>query len=202
MASSPGVRPAITGVILAGGLGRRMGADGPGDDKGLRAFRGRPMVDHVIERLRPQIDALIISANRNLERWREYGHPVVCDTVTGFVGPLAGVHSGLAAAGTARIVTAPCDCPFLPADLVDRLAVALDSAHAQVAVAIAGGRRQPAFQLIERSALAELEAALARGERRLDAWYAALRSVTVEFDDATAFINLNTPEDLRSLEAQ
>jgi molybdenum cofactor guanylyltransferase len=193
-------RAAITGIVLAGGLGRRMGADGAGTDKGLRAFRGRPMASHVIDRLAPQVGSLAINANRNLDAWRRFGAPVFPDEVEGFAGPLAGLHAAMAHATTPWLVTAPCDSPFLPADLVARLAHELAQADAQLAVARTGEQPHPVFMLVDRSLRAHLEAFLATGRRRIDAWYAPLRVVEVAFDDEAAFRNINTADELERWE--
>ncbi|MFO1198939.1 MAG: molybdenum cofactor guanylyltransferase MobA [Burkholderiaceae bacterium] len=190
----------VTGLVLAGGLGRRMSDDGSGLDKGLVVLRGRPMVAHVIERFAPQVAALLINANRNANAYRAFGHPVVADDIEGFAGPLAGVHAGLRAARTPYVATVPCDTPFLPADLVARLAGALDVAGADLAVARSGAQPHPVFLLARCSLLAHLEAFLATGRRRVDAWYASLRVAEVDFGDAAAFVNVNTPEDLARLE--
>lgn len=187
----------VTGLILAGGLARRMG----GGDKGLRPFRGKPMVAHAIERLAPQVDALIINANQNREAYEALGHPVIADAVTGYAGPLAGLHAGLCACTTPLLVTAPCDSPFLPLDLVGRLYAELTNAGAQLAVAQTGGRAQPVFALCRREVLDNLTGYLAGGGRKVDAWYAALSVVEVPFDDETAFANINTPEELERLES-
>jgi molybdopterin-guanine dinucleotide biosynthesis protein A len=195
-------RAAITGIVLAGGLGRRMGADGGGTDKGLRTFRGRPMAAHVIERLAPQVGTLAINANRNLDAWRGFGAPVFPDEVEGFAGPLAGLHAAMAHAVTPWLVTAPCDSPFLPADLVARLAQALAQADAQLAVARTGEQPHPVFVLVDRSLRAHLEAFLASGRRRIDAWYAPLRVVEVDFDDEAAFRNINTADELERWERE
>ena len=193
-------RDAITGLILAGGLGRRMSADGQGVDKGLQPFRGRPMVAHAIDRLGPQVGHLLINANRNLEQYRALGHPVVSDAIPGFAGPLAGLQSGLRACGTPYLVTAPCDSPFLPSDLVERLAAALLREGAQIAVARSAGQPHPVFMLAECAVLPALEAFLAGGGRKIDAWYAALRTVEVDFDDDSAFLNINTRAELDRFE--
>ncbi|HVL56461.1 MAG TPA: molybdenum cofactor guanylyltransferase MobA [Burkholderiaceae bacterium] len=191
----------VTGVVLAGGLGRRMSVAPEGTvDKGLQPLRGRPMVAHVIERLAPQVDALLINANRNLDRYREFGHPVVADSLGGFAGPLAGLHAGLLAARTDRVVTVPCDSPFLPTDLVARLAEAAARDAAQVAVARAAGQPHPVFALVERALRGHLEAFLASGQRKIDAWYRDLRVIEVDFDDAQAFRNINTPDELKACE--
>ncbi|MCM5568984.1 molybdenum cofactor guanylyltransferase [Burkholderiaceae bacterium FT117] len=200
------VRAQITGLVLAGGLGRRMSADGGGMDKGLAMLRGRPMVAHVIERLAPQVGALLINANRNAERYAAFGHPVVPDAIEGYAGPLAGLHAGLRAATTPWVVTAPCDSPFLPEDLVARLWNALQAAPggpAQLAVARTGGSQpHPVFALVERALLPGLEAFLASGRRKIDAWYAPLRVVEVDFPDEDAFRNINTQEELRQNESR
>jgi len=195
------VRRQITGLVLAGGLGRRMSADGAGVDKGLAPLRGKPMVAHVIERLAPQVGEIVINANRNADRYAAFGYRVVPDAIEGYAGPLAGLHAGMRAATTPWIVTAPCDSPFLPDDLVARLWSALQAAcggPAQVAVARTGGDQpHPVFALIDRSLLANLEAFLATGRRKIDAWYAPLRAVEVDFPDEQAFRNINTQEELR-----
>ena len=114
-------RTDITGVVFAGGQGRRMG----GVDKGLVELDGRALVAHVIERLAPQVGELVINANQNRDRYAAFGYPVVADVIPDFAGPLAGLHAAMAAATTPYVVTSPCDSPFLPADLVARLALAL-----------------------------------------------------------------------------
>jgi len=188
----------VTGLILAGGLARRMG----GGDKGLRLFRGRPMVAHAIERLAPQVNALIINANQNREAYAALGYPVIADVIDGYAGPLAGLHAGLSACATPLLVTAPCDSPFLPLDLVARLHAALEVDAAQLAMARCGGWNQPVFALCRREVLDSLGAFLAAGGRKVDAWYAALKVVEVPFPDEASFANINTPEDLERLESQ
>ena len=183
----------ITGIVLAGGQGRRMG----GIDKGLVPLAGRPLVAHVIERLAPQVGALVINANQNVERYRAFGHRVVPDAVGGFAGPLAGLHAGLIAADTPFAVTAPCDSPFLPADLVARLDAALARDRAQLAVAKTFVQAHPVFALVDRAVLPHLEEFLQRGGRKIDAWYATLAVTEVPFDDeADAFRNINTRAEL------
>ena len=189
-------RESITGVVLAGGLGRRMGADGAGDDKGLRPFRGRPMAAHVIERLAPQVGTLAINANRNVDAWRAFGRPVFGDRIAGFAGPLAGLHAAMWHATTPWLVTVPCDSPFLPPDLVERLARALVEADAQVAVARTGAQPHPVFALVDRALRDHLEAFLSTGRRRIDAWYAPLRVAEATFEDEAAFRNINTADEL------
>lgn len=201
-AAAPIDRAQITGLILAGGLGRRMSADGQGIDKGLQPFRGRPMVAHVIERFAPQVGVLLVNANRNRERYEALGATVVADAIGGFAGPLAGVHAGLLAASTRYLATAPCDSPFLPLDLVERLGAGLQARRARVAVARADSQPHPVFMLLDREVLPSLEAFLASGRRKIDAWYAGLEFVEVDFDDGDAFRNINTPEELRQYESR
>lgn len=192
-------RDGITGVVLAGGLGRRMG----GVDKGLVEFRGRTMVERVLERLRPQVDELIINANRNGERYAAFGYPVFADEIEGFAGPLAGLHAGLSRASHPLVATAPCDSPFLPADLIARLHAALARAGAELAVARTFDQPHPVFCLCRRDVLPHLEAFLAAGGRKVDLWYASLKIVEVRFDDEEeAFRNINTRDELRDLSAK
>ena len=186
-------RDDLTGVVLAGGQGRRMGSV----DKGLVDFAGRPMVAHVIARLAPQVGALVINANQNAERYAAFGHPVVADAIGGFAGPLAGLHAGLNASATPYVVTSPCDSPFLPPDLAARLAAALSAGRAELAVARTGEQPHPVFALVDRRVLPHLARFLQDGGRKIDAWYATLQVVEVPFDDeAEAFRNINTRQEL------
>ena len=188
----------ITGVVLAGGLGRRMG----GTDKGLQELRGQPMVHWVIERLAPQVDELLINANQNGERYAAFGHRVVPDQIPGFAGPLAGLHAALATATHPLVATAPCDSPFLPADLISRLFSALTAADADLAVAKTFDQAHPVFCLCRRSVLPHLTEFLESGGRKVDRWYSTLNIVEVAFDDeADAFENINTHEELGRFEA-
>ncbi|MBL8491927.1 MAG: molybdenum cofactor guanylyltransferase, partial [Rhodocyclaceae bacterium] len=171
-------------------MGRRMG----GADKGLMDYAGRPLVAAAIERLSPQVDALLVNANRNAAAYAAYGHPVVADAVGGYAGPLAGLQAGLAACATPLLATVPCDSPRLPADLVARLRAGLEGrADGELAVAAAGGRWQPVFLLCRRAVLPGLEEYLAAGGRRIEDWVRARRHAVVEFPDPAAFANINTP---------
>jgi molybdopterin-guanine dinucleotide biosynthesis protein A len=192
-ADDPLPRNQITGLILAGGMGRRMG----NADKGLQHFDGRPLVEWVMERLQPQVGALMINANRNLDRYRGYGHPLVPDRLTDFPGPLAGLHAGLAACAMPLLVTAPCDSPYLPTDLVARLHSALLQSNAMAAAARCDGKLQPVFLLVRRDMLASLDRYLASGERKMQNWLTAIGAVAVDFPDPHAFDNINTPEQLK-----
>jgi molybdopterin-guanine dinucleotide biosynthesis protein A len=183
---------AVSGIVLAGGLGRRMG----GVDKGLQPLHGRPMVQWVLERLAPQVDEIIVNANQNVEEYRKFGYKVVPDDVAGFAGPLAGLHAGMKAAAHTLVATVPCDSPFLPSDLIERLGGFLKSND--LAVAKTGEQPHPVFALVRRHCLESLEAFLAQGGRKIDAWYASLKVIEVSFDDeAEAFRNINTREELK-----
>lgn len=184
---------AITGVILAGGLGTRL----KGNDKGLVAINDRPMVSYVIERFAPQVSTLVINANRNLERYREFGFPVIPDVISDYPGPLAGIGAALTHASSGRVACAPCDCPFLPDDFVSRLASAMDTAGAEAGFAVSGGRPQPVFAVLECSLLGSLTTYLNDGGRKIMSWYRTLDAVAVDFgDDHAAFANINTDIEL------
>ena len=182
----------MVGVILAGGLGRRMG----GVDKGLQIFNHRPLVAWVLERLRPQVGEVFINANQNHDAYRALGCRLISDEVPDFAGPLAGLHAALAASMAPLVLTVPCDSPFLPPDLATRLLAALQLEDADVAVAHAGGQLQPVFCLCRRDVLPSLTDYLAAGERKFERWLQQQQTAVVVFDDATAFSNINTPEDL------
>ncbi len=190
----------ITGLILAGGRGSRMGSV----DKGLQPLHGKPMVVHVIERLRPQVQQLMINANQNLEIYQAFGLPVWPDQFTGFAGPLAGLQTGLAHCQTPYLVTAPCDSPFLPSDLVRRLADALVSEGAELAVAVTGtaqaSQPHPVFCLLKALLLPDLSAYLEQGGRKVDTWFKSRQVAEVIFPDEQAFRNINTLEELRQYE--
>ena len=185
--------PRVTGLILAGGQGRRMG----GVDKGLQPLRGRPMVAWVLERLAPQVTEVIVNANQNQAEYARLGCRVVGDEIGGFAGPLAGLQAGLKANVHPFLVTVPCDSPFLPRDLVARLHAALIANHADLAVAKTGDQPHPVFSLVRESLAGHLTKFLEGGGRKIDAWYASLKVVEVPFDDQPdAFSNINTPADL------
>jgi molybdopterin-guanine dinucleotide biosynthesis protein A len=189
----------ITGIILAGGQGRRMGSV----DKGLQSLRGKPMVQHVLERFAPQVDEVLINANQNLDQYQAFGHPVVPDEIGGFAGPLAGLHRGLSAATHDLVATVPCDSPFLPLDLIARLYAALNEQQADLAVARTGDQPHPVFCLTRKSVLPGLTTFLESGGRKIDAWYAALEVAEVQFDDEeAAFSNINTADELRTFDQQ
>ena len=191
-------RTKITALILAGGRGSRMGSV----DKGLQLFKGTPMVSHVLNRISPQVNEVIINANRSMEQYAAFGHRVVPDAIDGFAGPLAGLHVGLMHATTPLLVTAPCDSPFLPLDLVTRLHSSMVLGDADLAVAKTFDQAHPVFCLVKRDLEPHLREFLASGQRKIDKWYATLRVVEVQFDDQeAAFANINTEVELRALES-
>lgn len=186
-------REAITGVILAGGLGRRMG----GVDKGLQLLAGKPLARHVFERLAPQVGAVLINANRHAADYAAFGCPVIADRLGDFAGPLAGLHAALYAVATPFVVTVPCDSPDLPPDLVARLHAGLRASGAPLAIARAGERIHPVFALCRREVLAPLTDYLQTGGHRVAAWCAAQGACEVAFDDCPeAFRNINTLAEL------
>lgn len=194
----------ITGLILAGGRGSRMG----GVDKGLQVCNGAPMAMHTLMRLSPQVGHMLINANRNLAAYESFGVPVVVDSVPDFAGPLAGVLAGLEQCQTPYLLTAPCDSPFVPIDLAAKLSQALVEAGARIALPVTlepdenGQPRrqvQPVFCLLNATLADDLTAYLQQGGRKIDAWTARHPSVEVVFDDAAAFANINTLAELRQL---
>jgi len=191
------VQSSVTGLILAGGKGSRMG----GVDKGLQAFRGRRLVDHVYERFAPQVGGIIINANQNHEEYRTFGVRVVSDAIGGYAGPLAGLHAGLSVSKRPFLASVPCDSPFLPADLIERLYQRIDETGAELAVAKTGEQPHPVFSLMRRGVCDHLTEFLKSGGRKIDAWYATLNVVEVGFDDEPgAFSNINTREELHTWE--
>ncbi|QTF91341.1 molybdenum cofactor guanylyltransferase MobA [Halomonas sp. BM-2019] len=185
----------LTGLILAGGQGRRMG----GMDKGLVIFQGRPLVAHVGERLDGRVAELLINANRSLAAYAPLADRVIVDVEAGFQGPLMGIYSGLRAAATPWLLVVPCDTPALPDDLVARLVAGLGDGD--IAVAWDGERLHPVVALIRTRLADDLAAALAAGERKIDRWYARHAWRRVDFSDCpAAFANLNTEEEKHRLE--
>ena len=195
----------ITGLILAGGKGTRMGQV----DKGLQNFRSAPMALHVMMRLSPQVGEIIINANQNLAVYESFGTQVWPDQIEGFAGPLAGLQTGLQHCETPYMVTAPCDSPMLPVDLVSRLSSALIVQDADLAVAytqesedgIPRKQTHPVFSLMKSSLLPSLNEFLSHGGRKVDAWFKELRVTEVLFEDNASFRNINTLDDLRQFES-
>jgi molybdopterin-guanine dinucleotide biosynthesis protein A len=190
----------ITGLILAGGRGSRMG----GVDKGLQNHQGLPLAMHALMRLQPQVGHLMVNANRNLGAYDSMGVPVWPDAIADYPGPLAGFLAGLEHCETPWLVTVPCDTPHFPADLVARLAQALVQEDAEIAMAATreDGRVQvqPVFCLMAASLMESLVAFTQSGQRKIDKWTGQHRCATVVFDDADAFFNANTLEELQRLQ--
>ena len=193
-------RDDITGLVLAGGRGSRMG----GLDKGLQMHRGVPLALHAMLRLAPQVGHVMINANRNLGAYDSFGVPVWPDALPDFAGPLAGFLAGLEHCTTPWLVTVPCDTPDFPPDLVDRLAHAVEAADAEIAMAACpqdGVQRvQPVFCLLRASLLESLVRFTHGGGRKIDQWTAMHRAVEVPFDDARSFFNANTLAELQRLQ--
>lgn len=187
----------VSSIILSGGRATRMG----GIDKGLVKLRNKPFIAHVIERLKPQVDEILINANREFEQYQTFAYPVISDEHADFVGPLAGCYLGLKHAKHEYVLAVPCDSPFLPLDLVSRLMSALLAHNAQIAVAKSEGDTHPVFCFCKKEVLPSLEVYLASGGRKVSAWQKAQRYVEVDFtENADAFVNLNTFEELAALE--
>lgn len=191
---------AITGLVLAGGRGSRMG----GVDKGLQSHLGMPLALHALLRLQGQVGAAMVNANRNLAAYESMGVPVWPDPLADFPGPLAGLLAGLEHCDTPFLVTVPCDTPNFPEDLVARLAAALVAEGADIAMAasLEDGqmRTQPVFCLLKAELLESLVAFLQAGERKVDRWTGQHRCVVVPFDDSSAFFNANTLAELQQLQ--
>ena len=191
----------ITGLILAGGRAQRMG----GIDKGLIPFHHRPLIESAINRLKPQVGSIMINANRNLEQYATYGYPIVSDADSSFSGPLAGFTAGLKACPTKYLVTAPCDSPLLPTNLVQLLSTKLAEGSFDLVYASSkdnAGKTwaQPVFCLMHISLLKSLEEFISLGDLKIDRWFKELNSSTVVFDSESAFANINTAEELLTLE--
>lgn len=193
-------REDITGLILAGGRGSRMG----GVDKGLQNFHGVPLALHALLRLGPQVGHVMINANRNLGAYEAFGAPLWPDALPDFAGPLAGFLAGLEQCETPYLVTVPCDSPQFPLDLVQRLAHALEANGAEIAIAATledgAMRTQPVFCMMKSDVMETLVRFTHEGQRKIDRWTALHRCVEVPFDDARAFANANTLAELQQLE--
>jgi molybdopterin-guanine dinucleotide biosynthesis protein A len=195
----------VTGVILAGGRGSRMG----GADKGLQNFRGMPLAMYTLLRLGPQVGEVMVNANRNLAAYESFGVPVWPDVISDYSGPLAGFLTGMERCETPFMVTVPCDTPLFPQDLVARLAEAMERENADVAMAAAREedgqvRAQPVFSLLRHELMESLVRFTHGGGRKIDAWTAQHKTVLVPFDregdDPSAFFNANTLAELHRLE--
>jgi molybdopterin-guanine dinucleotide biosynthesis protein A len=191
----------ITGLILAGGRAQRMG----GIDKGLIPFRDKPLIESAITKLKPQVQTIVINANRNITKYAGYGYPVIMDETPDFSGPLAGFSAGLKACKTPYLLTVPCDSPLLPNNLAQNLSDEMERGDFQLVYASskeADGKvwAQPVFCLMRANLKDSLASFLLKGDLKIDRWFKELRSSTVIFDDPQVFANVNTPEELKSLE--
>jgi molybdenum cofactor guanylyltransferase len=204
------IKPSRVGVLFAGGLSRRMG----GIEKALMPLGGRPMIAHVIERLRPQVDGLIVNANGDPARFDAFGLPVVPDLTDDFAGPLAGLLAGMEwvrknRPDTGQVVTAACDTPFFPADLVARLSAAAEAAGADIAMASSGGQSHFVFALWPVALAGDLAGYLGEGRRKVQDWIERHSHTVVPFSPreiggaaVDPFFNVNTPDDLATAEAR
>jgi len=186
----------VTAVVLAGGLGRRMG----NVDKGLQLLDGRPLTGWVVRRMASQVDEILINANRNRDAYATLGHRVIEDRIGGFAGPLAGMHAGLSEAMHELVAFVPCDTPLLPEDLVSRLLVPLQDDRVDLSVARTGTQAHPVICVARKRLLPHLATFLDQGGRKVDAWYSTLNVTQVPFDDQPgAFRNVNTSEELQAI---
>ena len=187
----------ISGVIVAGGRGSRLG----GREKGLVELAGRPMIGYVIAALQPQVDELLINANRELDRYRHFDLRVVSDTLPDYQGPLAGIAVALEQAANDLVLVVPCDAPLLPCDLAVRLRTKLERAGAEFCLPHDGERLQPSFLLLRRTLLPSIREFLAGGERKLLLWIESRNPAIADFSDQPgAFFNVNTEEERRQAE--
>lgn len=187
------IHPAITGIILAGGRARRMDER----DKGLIKLENRPLISYVIKAVSPQVQQLMINANRNQANYGEFGFPVISDQITGFVGPLAGMAAAIQSSDSEYILSVPCDTPWIPMDLASRMLKTIEERQAEVCVAHDGDRMHPVFALIHRNRAESLAEYLASGERAVHRWCRQQRLAIADFSDQPdAFTNVNTPEEL------
>lgn len=191
----------ITGLILAGGRAQRMG----GIDKGLIPFHGKPLIESTITRLKPQVSTILINANRSITKYSHYGYPVLMDETPDFSGPLAGFSVGLRHCKSPYLLTSPCDSPLLPTDLAEKMAAELEGKNLELVFASSkedDGKiwSQPVFCLMRRDLKDSLDTFLSKGDLKIDRWFKELRSGTVVFENAQAFANVNTPEELAALE--
>lgn len=187
----------ITGVILAGGQARRMHSE----DKGLIQLNNKPMIQHVIDKISPQVNSLLINANRNQMEYERFGHPVIADELGGFSGPLAGFSCALNHIDTPFMITMPCDSPFIPEDLVKRMVISMLDNDSDIAVVETNNRLQPVFCLLKKSLSKSLKEYLEEGERKIDKWFERHNMSIADFSNQSeAFDNINTPEDLNKAE--
>ena len=189
----------VTAIVLAGGQARRMG----GVDKGLVTLNNRPLIEYVLDSLKSQTRHIIINANRNHERYKKYGYPIVEDDIQDYSGPLSGISSCMKITRTRYLVSVPCDSPFIPGDLISRLYQSIINEQSEISVVHDGERMQPVFALMKVSLLPSLLDYLSSGERKIDRWYSFHRLSECDFsDNPGAFININTQDEISNLEAK
>lgn len=189
----------ITGLILAGGRSSRM----DGHDKGLLKLLGRPMISHVIDKLKPQVEQILISANRHLDDYQKFGYEVLVDDYDDYRGPLAGMSRGLAQSESEYLLTVPCDGPLLPMDLASRMLDYAQKNEAKAVLAFDGQYKQPTYNLIHKDLLARLNHSLKNNEHKLGKWLMDNGALKLDFSDQkSAFLNVNTPDDLDLLSQQ
>ena len=188
------IRTAVTGVVLAGGMGRRMN----GVDKGLVLLQQQAMAARVVDILKPNVSEVIINANRNLADYGKFGARVVADSIDGFQGPLAGFEAGMSAADTTWVFTCPCDSPKQSPALLPHMFQSVTQNNADIGVAFDGERPHPVFSLVKTALLQSLQAYLAEGERKIDRWFDQHNLLTVDCSQyAASFENINTEEELK-----
>jgi molybdopterin-guanine dinucleotide biosynthesis protein A len=186
----------VTAIILAGGRASRMG----GVDKGLMPLNNKPLISYVLACLKPQVSGMIINANREFETYKALGYPVFADEIADFAGPLAGIQLGLMQATSEYLLTAPCDCPLLPSNLCKKLLIALETEHADIAIATNNHNDHPVISLCKTALLDNLNNYLQQGGRKVSTWQKSLNHVYVDFSETPdAFTNINTIEDLNHL---
>lgn len=189
----------IEAVILAGGMGRRMG----GVDKGLQTFKQAPLALHALLRIGPQVGRVMINANRNIGVYEGFGLDIVCDREPDFAGPLAGMHAALVETNSPFLVTVPCDVPLFPMNLVEKLSAPFEGRpDLMLTVAATQGRAHPVFCMMRLDVFDSLETFIRKGGRKIDTWYAELVHEQVEFGDEHAFHNVNTLPELKELESK
>lgn len=189
----------VTGVILAGGLARRMG----GKDKGLMQYSGQPMVLYALQALKPVVDEVLINANRNQQQYQQFGFPVIADQSDTFDGPLAGILSAMLHSDADILLVTPCDSPLVKTEHLQKLLDALASQGADIAVAFDGKRLHPVFLAVKRCLHASLEAFLSGGERKIDIWLQQHHMVQVDFsDNSEIFLNINSLDELSDMESR
>ncbi len=193
------VRTAVTGVILAGGMGRRMN----GVDKGLVVLQQQEMIGWVVDILKPNVSEVIINANRNTSDYEKFAASVVKDSIDGFQGPLAGFEAGMSAANTEWVFTCPCDSPKQSPALLPHMFQSVTEKGAEIGVAFDGERTHPVFSLVRTDLLQSLRMYLEAGERKIDRWFAQHNLLTVDCSEHSAsFININTEEELKRAELE